>query len=421
MARRTGGKSVLSSPNQIYYFTMLGLTVTYYLDSSQNQIDTYTSYQTLRREIRTFLSSYYDSYATIGHTDGRTFFINVTFLRNVRVSGSSLFFNYGAGDIEIQCIDSTYAAYHMQYLESLRINAEPEAFIGNRIVKKVDTRATTDSRYNIYRTYAEALTDSVAGRDIVIGVYGISNEQITLKDGVDIIFREGTGLSSSLYNGLFTDNSSIVNCNIYGRGVFTNSDSAEPSGNILRLYANSNVFFGFYTCSKSIQAFGIYTSAGKVRAKGHTLSALSSFDQDGVPTFADLDCLYFNGGASNVVNLATDVEETVIYRNIEFVSTVASGGAVYMANAAEQFIVDFIFCSIKNTTETGGGFELAYIATLRFWALYIQTTAGDSLIFPEDTTAVLYDKSIFTTVAAGGGVFTTSGAGTLTIDSSFTL
>ncbi len=421
MARRTGSKSVLSSPNQIYYFTMLGLTVNYYLDSSQNQIDTYTSYRTLRREIRAFLSSYYDSYATIGHTDGRTFFINVTFLRNVRTSGSSLFFNYGAGDIEIQCIDSTYAAYHMQYLESLKINAEPEAFIGSRIVKKVDTRATTDARYNIYRTYAEALADSVAGRDVVIGVYGISNEQITLKDGVDIIFREGTGLSSSLYNGLFTDNSSIVNCNIYGRGVFTNSDGSQLSGNILRLYANSNVFFGFYTCSKSIKAFGIYASAGKVRAKGHTMSATSSFDQDSVPTFADLDCLYFNGGAANVVNLSNDVEETVIYRNIEFVSAAVGGGAVYMANASAQFIVDFIFCSIKNTTATGGGFELAYIATLRFWALYIQTTAGDSLIFPENTEAVLYDKSIFTTGAAGGGVFTTSGAGTLTIDSSFTL
>jgi hypothetical protein len=120
-----------------------------------------------------------------------------------------------------------------------------------------DTRTALSaySRTKPFATIAAAITAATSGDKIIINP-GNYNEQLTLKNGVNLHFEEGaTMIRTQTADGqiLMKDNAVAVTCSITGRGVF--SITGGSNGRILSLQAASNVTWEFKSATNSTAGF----------------------------------------------------------------------------------------------------------------------------------------------------------------------
>lgn len=83
---------------------------------------------------------------------------------------------------------------------------------------------------SFYSTYTLAVDAAVA--DDVIQIWADLNEQIVLKDGVDIWIMPGVKISISSNIPTLTDNGVPCNCNIYGLGIIINTNASSSTSNM---------------------------------------------------------------------------------------------------------------------------------------------------------------------------------------------
>jgi hypothetical protein len=83
------------------------------------------------------------------------------------------------------------------------------------------------NKANYYDTYSDARTPSVAG-DVIIIWGDLTNEQIILKDGVDIWIMLGVMIKSgSSLTTIIGPTTGDLNCNIYGQGIIKNDNNGN--------------------------------------------------------------------------------------------------------------------------------------------------------------------------------------------------
>lgn len=314
-----------------------------------------------------YLFSNYKRTVSIPDLTEGIYIFNVKSITNYSVSTANI--TVEAGDtITITCIDAEQAEKHFSYLDNI--------YTGYNIY---DTFSGT----KIYVSEGESIHNAVhnaSSGDMVVVNAGNYEGNIRLKNGVDLFFMDNVTLQSSdnLQNGLFTDASGHVICNIYG---FPNINLTDTV--CLSLYGNnSSVYFEVTDITQSSETTCLFQSSqlgtlSKLQVKGRTLTrtvggALGISDYDGMGAIQlDYDIANVSGVRSNLLygfndpqSFATNI---LILRNMQTstdeIKTIETSNLYYGSLVTHIFIncrygntnsnpeSDFLFYSSVNGTE----------------------------------------------------------------------
>ena len=239
------------------------------------------------------------------------------------------------------CLHNIYKGYHVY-----------NDFLGTRIM------------VNEGESITDAITSASLGSMVVVNP-GAYNQNIRLKNGVDIFFRPGVTLQSSnnAQNGLFTDNNVSVICNIYGHPSVNVEDTELISlyGESSEVYIEVEDIVHFSTsCCTFISSH--LDSITKLHVKGRKLTStqklgnLGIHDYDGHGgIYLDYDFIEINGinknlfyGFTNPQTVPGTYQPIFIFRNM-FVSS-----STIVTIAADDTYVSSIFifinCRFENTS-----------------------------------------------------------------------
>ena len=98
---------------------------------------------------------------------------------------------------------------------------------------QVSLKAASTGALTYYSTYAAARSSAAAGD--VINIRADLNEQIILKDGVDIIITSGRILNMTSAYPTITDNGVKCICNIFGEGIILNSYTGSTKQECIKI------------------------------------------------------------------------------------------------------------------------------------------------------------------------------------------
>lgn len=134
-----------------------------------------------------------------------------------------------------------------------------------------------------FLTIQAAITAASSG-DVVIVSPGTYNEDITLKNGVNLYFQQGAIISSTTNSGQYAirDNSVAVTCTIDGFGEFKQSSTTGGAGGALKLSGTGSIvhvrckyMYGADANTQTIQLEStatLYIKADMIEGRGHGIN-----------------------------------------------------------------------------------------------------------------------------------------------------
>ena len=268
---------------------------------SESQNITYDSITECRQALDRYFAFYFRQLATIPDvTLGINYVINLSKVINYYVQSSNLIIELSNEILSIACLNSTHATNHLNYLDFAVKNNSFEIASAGKTILYVD-----DDNYS---TLTSALAVATAGNMIVVDK--MLSERVLLKDGVDVWFNSGAGCSYDLEQttarSLFYTNGVGITCNIYGYGIFSDTNLTNTGVAIFHVDDDSIVNIGYQEMTISdtnpcIYCYGL--DGGTIlRCKGHTMTG-RPLDTDGETYLLDADA----------VNLIASGNDTVLY------------------------------------------------------------------------------------------------------------
>ncbi len=266
---------------------------------SESENITYSSITECRQAIDRYFAFYYRQLATIPDvTLGINYIINLSKVLNYYVQSTNLIIELSNEILSIDCLNATHATNHLNYLDFAVKNNSFDIASAGKTILYVDE--------DNYTTLTSAL--AVATSSNIIVVDKMLSERVLLKDGVDIWFNAGAGNAYPIinYSTLFYTNVAIT-CNIYGYGVFENTNLSTIGGTLFRFEFNSVVNVGYENmkttpASACVYSYGWTYGGAIMRSKGHTMTG-RPLDTDGDTYLLDADA----------VNLIASGDDTVLY------------------------------------------------------------------------------------------------------------
>lgn len=306
-------------------------------------------------QLKKHLTYHWKQYATIasGISD-KIFYINLQELQSVTSDSADLILTFSNDSITIAMLNSTDATYNKNYLNFAWRNYDITRI--NKTAITVNTGLTETAGVN-YDTVQEAinyifsnnLTDT---KYVSVDVYE-GTESITLKNGVDIYFADGT-LINNTTNGsnIFKDNGATVECNIYGEGVFTKNNTLGSLGAnaVLKISGDdTHINFGFKKII-SIENPVIYAEdSAPLRPmymlKGKTATTYTLIQNNAGVLHADCDVMKIQCSV-NIISFQTETNSGYCYvRNSDCYNT----GADYsIATDNTSGVANNIFLMLVN-------------------------------------------------------------------------
>jgi len=298
---------------------------------SESENVTYDSITECRQALNNYFAFYFRQLATIPDvTLGINYIINLSKVINYYVQSSNLIIELSNEILSIACLNSTHATNHLNYLDFAVKNNNFEIASAGKTILYVD-----DDNYS---TLTGALAVATAGDMIVVDK--MLSERVLLKDGVDIWFNSGAGNAYSLSNNgkLFYTNVAIT-CNIYGYGIFQNTNLTAIGGTLFRFEFNSVVNVGYESMTTSpgsacVYSYGASSGGAIMRSKGHTMTG-RPLDTDGETYLLDADAVYLIASGDDVVLYPDNSFNTYFYiRNALMTNESDYFGTLYLQSTS---------------------------------------------------------------------------------------
>ena len=325
-------ESTWTSPTQTAinldsYVYQDGLNLVY----SESENISYSSIIKCRQALDRYFAFYYRQLATIPDvTLGINYIINLSKVINYYVQSSNLIIELSNETISIACLNSTHATNHLNYLDFAVKNNNFEIASAGKTILYVDE--------DNYSTLTSALAVASSGNIIVVDK--MLSERVLLKDGVDIWFNAGAGNAYSLSNNgtLFYTNVAIT-CNIYGYGIFQNTNLTTIGGTLFRFEFNSVVNVGYESMTTSpgsacVYSYGASSGGAIMRSKGHTMTG-RPLDTDGETYLLDADAVHLIASGDDVVLYPDNSLNTYFYiRNALMTNDSDYFGTLYLQSTS---------------------------------------------------------------------------------------
>lgn len=380
-------------------------------------------------EARHYLDLYirdrYKTTATIPSINGIDYIINIKNILAYSLNSDRILIEFTDTSIlEIICINTTHATKHYEYLNKLYTGyGIYESFSGTRI------------EVNPGESIQQAVQGAISG-DMIIVNSGDYAGAISLKNGVDIYFKDGCTLTATAGYGLFNDYLGTAICNIYGFPDITVTDCL-----MIGLYKNnSDIYLEVNEARQTAYGVGCFYQycdtayKSTIRVKGYSLNkytgvALGISDFDGYGNiFGDYDFIKIISPYTNLIyGFTHNTGNIFIVRNMY--SAMGAFITIESSNYYDSSLVTFIFtnCRFKNTYNSAGTIFIQFDPTADFWQGQHKTylhncymsQSGNCIDASYAITAYLYgvnisktDKDVQVTLA---------GTGTLTVDTNLTI
>lgn len=266
---------------------------------SESENITYSSITECRQALDRYFAFYYRQLATIPDvTLGINYLINLSKVLNYYVQSTNLIIELSNEILSIECLNATHATNHLNYLDFAVKNNNFEIASAGKTILYVDE--------DNYSTLTSALNVATSSNMIVVDK--MLSERVLLKDGVDIWFNAGAGNAypiTYLSNLFYT--TVAITCNIYGYGIFENTNLSISGATLFRFEFNSVVNVGYESMTTSpgsacVYSYGASSGGAIMRSKGHTMTG-RPLDTDGEIYLLDADA----------VNLIASGNDTVLY------------------------------------------------------------------------------------------------------------
>ena len=392
-----------------------GLNLVY----SESENISYSSIIKCRQALDRYFAFYFRQLATIPDvTLGINYVINLSKVINYYVQSSNLIIELSNEILSIACLNSTHATNHLNYLDFAVKNNNFEIASAGKTILYVD-----DDNYS---TLTSALAVATAGNMIVVDK--MLSERVLLKDGVDVWFNSGAGCSYDLEQttarSLFYTNGVGITCNIYGYGIFSDTNLTNTGVAIFHVDDDSIVNIGYQEMTISdtnpcIYCYGL--DGGTIlRCKGHTMTG-RPLDTDGETYLLDADAVNLIASGNDTVLYPDNTFNTYFYIRNAFMTNDSDvyGTLFLQSNSASIYDVSLINTRAENY---GSSYSIQSPGdeahTIRLFNSYLKADTQPIYAQYETTNVISYGDTNIINIENYADVNLT---GTIIIDSNLTL
>lgn len=392
--------------SELRYFWIENDKITYvYIDNKFFQ----ETYDYLR--LRKFLSYHWKKFGVVASTEtSKVFFICLNNFSSATSAGSILTVNFTTDSIDIRMFSTIDATNNKNYLNFVSVNYDITRIGKTAITVNTSQAEVIGSNYDTIQEAIDYISSNnlTATKYVSVDVY-VGSESVTLKNGVDIYFKDGTKINHSTSgSNIFYDNNQAVTCSIYGDGVFTKDDS----GCLLKVGTQaSNINFGFKSATLTDTCFEMSSNVTvdrQLRVKGRFVECTGLVFGDGHYNDMCIDVLKAFVTIHGVGVQQSGPDGYIYLKNTELIST-GTEICIYTDNTSgfgnDLFL---IFVSIDSQSGTPLSAEVNYTHTYHvFHSRFLTDTSY--YIFqdnpPASTTYIGYGNQNYSNKPASSNVY----------------